>query len=100
MLCQFGFVCIWLVCNAQNLSMVFPTWSPTFRLWIQLPILFTLVWVRRLKYFAYTNLVGIIFTCVLVVFFFYFMGDHYVNFGLQPVQIVNTQNADLFLWLG
>merc|ERR1712066_766456 len=80
--------------------MVAPGTSITFRLWIQFPILFALVWVRKLKYFAYTNFIGIAFTCVLVVFFFYFMSDHYLTFGLQPVQIVNTQNADLFLWLG
>lgn len=100
MLCQFGFCCIWLVSNAENLSMVVPEWSVTQRLWIQLPILFPLVLVRKLKYLAVTNVIGIGFTAVMVVYFFYFMGDHYLNFGPQPVQIVNTANTDLLLWLG
>lgn len=100
LLCQFGFVCIWLVCNAQNLGMVFPEWSITLRLWIQFPLLFALVWVRKLSYFAYTNLIGIIFTCFLVVFFFWFMSDHIARCGAAPTEIINTQNANLFLWLG
>lgn len=99
-LCQFGFCCIWLVSNAQNLSMIVPQWSNTHRLWIQLIPLFGLVWIRKLSVFAYTNAVGIGFTIFMVFFFFYFMSDHILEFGQQPVQIFNTRNQDWLLWLG
>merc|ERR1719422_1480968 len=96
---------IWLLLhlagsNAENLSMVMPHWSDTQRLWIQLPVLFLLVWVRKLKYLAVTNIIGIGFTTIMVVYFFYFMSDHYMKFGPQFVQFVNTANTDLLLWLG
>lgn len=99
-LCQFGFCCIWLVSNAENLSMVVPEWNGTWRLWIQMVPLFPLVWVRKLKYLAATNVIGIGFTAVMVVFFFVFMSNHLSNFGPQPVKMVNTANTDMLLWLG
>lgn len=100
MLCQFGFCCIWLVSNSQNLSMVIPTWTASERLWVQLPILLPLVLVRHLKLFAVTNLIGIGFTTIMVVFFFVFMSNELVTNGAQDVMMVNTQNSDLLLWLG
>jgi len=100
MLCQFGFCCIWLVTNMENLSMVFPQWSSTQRLWIQLPALLPLVMIRHLRLFAFTNSVGILFTAAMVCYFFYFMGDHLSTFGHAPVRMINTENSDALLWLG
>merc|ERR1719223_942167 len=94
---QFGFCCIWLVSNSANLSMVAPHWNETQRLWLQLPVLFPLVWIRHLRLFAVTNSIGIIFTVGMVVYFFFFMSDRLATFGAQPVQLVNTGNFDMLL---
>eukprot|EP00928_Gymnodinium_smaydae_P008894 TRINITY_DN1327_c0_g1_i1.p1 TRINITY_DN1327_c0_g1~~TRINITY_DN1327_c0_g1_i1.p1 ORF type:complete len:540 (+),score=73.06 TRINITY_DN1327_c0_g1_i1:78-1697(+) len=99
LLCQFGFVCIWLVTVSENLSMVFPAWSGSFRLWVQLPFLLPLVWVRHLRLLAVTNLIGIIFTGFMVVFFFFFMSDHLSATGAEPVAMVKT-DVGFLLWLG
>eukprot|EP00930_Biecheleria_cincta_P102688 TRINITY_DN9448_c0_g1_i1.p1 TRINITY_DN9448_c0_g1~~TRINITY_DN9448_c0_g1_i1.p1 ORF type:complete len:502 (-),score=50.34 TRINITY_DN9448_c0_g1_i1:124-1629(-) len=98
--CQFGFCCIWLVTNMDNLSMIWPHWSVNARLWVQFPVLLPLVWIRHLRLFAVTNLIGIAFTAFMVVFFFIFMGSHLAAHGPEPVVMVNTQNTDLLLWLG
>jgi len=99
-LCQVGFCCVWLVSIAENLGTVMPDLTHTQRLWIQIPILMALVWVRKLKYFALTNLIGIGLAVVMAAYFFYFMSDHLSNFGPETVQLVNTENNDWILWLG
>mmetsp|Transcript_8429 Transcript_8429/g.21611 ORF Transcript_8429/g.21611 Transcript_8429/m.21611 type:complete len:514 (-) Transcript_8429:131-1672(-) len=100
MLLCFGFNCIWCVTCAENLSMVFPDWSDTVRLWVWAPLVAPLALVRRLKFFTITNLIGVSLCSATCVYLTFFAGQELLKNGTKPVILFNTKSLNTFLWIG
>merc|ERR1719223_2688472 len=57
--------------------------------------------IRKLSVFAYTNMIGIFFTWILVIFFFYFMGNKLAMADPLPESVYfDTTDNSWLLWLG
>jgi len=57
--------------------------------------------IRKLSVFAYTNVIGIFFTWILVIFFFIFMGDKLATADPRPESVYfDTTDNKWLLWLG
>lgn len=94
---QFGFCCIWIVNNAQNLQMVLPWMSDNQRLWVTFPFTVPLIWVRRLKSFNATNLIAITMILVTGVYLAVFGAQRFYENGMQPVRLFNI---GIPMWMG
>lgn len=95
-----GFNCIWIVTCQTNIRMLLPDWGATARLWVWFPLVVPLTWIRRLRVFTYTNLLGVAACLTTYVYLFYYAVTSIIANGTQPVYAVNTRNYDWLLWLG
>lgn len=95
-----GFMSLWFVILVDNLSKLVPSWDPSTRLWVQVPILILLLLVRHLKFFAATSVLGIVAQVVTMVYLFYLAAHVLSTQGVRDVKVVNTDISDVVIWMG
>lgn len=96
----FGFACVWCLTCATNLGMIFPEWSVTTRIWVFLPFVAPLSFVRRLKFFTITNLIAIVLALVSGFYMCGFAIQKLIADGPQKMRNFNTEDLDSLLWFG
>eukprot|EP00927_Polykrikos_kofoidii_P026686 TRINITY_DN23737_c0_g1_i1.p1 TRINITY_DN23737_c0_g1~~TRINITY_DN23737_c0_g1_i1.p1 ORF type:complete len:603 (-),score=58.47 TRINITY_DN23737_c0_g1_i1:67-1839(-) len=98
-LSEIGFCSVWFVTGVDNLRMILPSWNDSTLLWVSLPVLLPLVWIRHLRLLACTNIFATLCQLIIVVYLICLAASELRAKGPKDVLLLNT-SPTIVKWLG